>query len=108
VDERWRARFGDVAPNEIVSALRRLHGALPLDPPAYLPLAFPTQDGKAETPVARTASSSPREQSTGGDRALSELSSGVLFAFTVDFERVSRISRPSASRGQVRQLSRTV
>jgi hypothetical protein len=97
MDERWRSRFGDEAVDRLVSSLGTIHRALAIDPPGYLPPVFPTQNGKAEAPVARTSSSARHRGAAGGDPGLSELLSGVLLAFTVDFESVSRISLPIAA-----------
>jgi hypothetical protein len=97
MDERWRSRFGGDAMDRLVSSLGTLHRALAIDPPAYLPPVFPTQNGKAEVPVARTPSSAPHAGVAGGDPGLSELLSGVLLAFTLDFESVSRIALPIAA-----------
>jgi hypothetical protein len=92
MDERWRGRFDDDAMDQLASSLGTVQRAVPIDPPAYLPPVFPTQNGKAETPVVRTSSPRRRRGTKGGDLGLSELLSGVLLAFTVDFERASRTS----------------
>jgi hypothetical protein len=97
MDERWRSRFGDAAMDQLRSSLGTLHRALAIDPPAYLPPVFPTQNGKAEVPLARTSSPARQRGAAGVDPGLSELLSGVLLAFTVDFESVSRISLPIAA-----------
>jgi DNA-binding MarR family transcriptional regulator len=96
MDERWRARFGDDAMDGLSSSLGTLHRAVAIDPPAFLPPVYPTQNGKAEVPVART-SWPARHRASGGEPALSELLSGVLLALTVDLESVSRISLPIAA-----------
>ena len=95
MDRRWRTRFGDEPVDRLSTSLQTLHRSLPIDPPSYLPPVYPTQNGKAETPVARTASADRGEGIARGDElGLSQLLSGVLLAFTVDFEEVSRISLP--------------
>jgi DNA-binding MarR family transcriptional regulator len=97
IEARWRSRFGDNALRRLTSSVQTFHAALPIDPPAYLPPVYPTQNGRAEAPVAR-ASSSKRDPVTAGDSSrLPELLSGVLLAFTVDFELVSRVSLPIAA-----------
>jgi DNA-binding MarR family transcriptional regulator len=92
MDERWRVRFGDDAMDELTSTLGALHRALRFDPPAYVPPVFPTQNGKAETLVARSSSSDGHKGVPNGDPDLSQLLSGVLLALTVAFESVSRTS----------------
>lgn len=89
IEQRWRARFGHAALDELERTLRAVFGHLPVRPPAYLPVVYPTQNGKAETPPPRTSHTA---DARGAD--LSELLSGVLLAFTLDFETQSRISLP--------------
>ena len=89
VEGRWTSRFGP----DIVASLREALGAVreqfdpPLALPRYLPVVYPTQNGKAEVPV-----SSGTDRDDGAD--LSVLLSQVLLRFTIDFEDESRISLP--------------
>jgi hypothetical protein len=85
VAARWRARFGRAGVDALIAALRAVLDADPIDPPCYLPLVFPTQNGKVEQPPARGHERRPV-------RDLPSLLSGVLIAFTLDFEAESRIS----------------
>ncbi|MGA2931460.1 MAG: hypothetical protein ABSE98_05140, partial [Acidimicrobiales bacterium] len=66
---------------------------LPIDPPAYLPVVLPTQNGKSEPALPRTAITGAATARTSA-ADMSQLLSGVLVAFTIDFERASRISLP--------------
>ena len=90
IETRWRARFGDPAVDALLAALGPIYDALDIDPPDYLPVVIPTQTGRADAPVLRAAS-----RGDGRARAapnLATLLAGVLFAFTLDFESVSRIA----------------
>jgi DNA-binding MarR family transcriptional regulator len=60
--------------------------------PDYLPLVFPTQNGRAEIPERK--GSAAVATGTGTHSDLSALLSQVLLSFTVDFERESTISLP--------------
>ena len=88
VDERWRSRFGPLAVVDLTAALHAFFDALALDPPAYLPIVYPTQNGKAEPPPYRS------EPCRSGAPGFASLLTGVLLGFTVDFEHESRISLP--------------
>ncbi len=94
MDERWRSRFGDEAMERLTSSLRTFFRALTIDPPSYLPPVYPTQNGKAEAPVDHCSSERRGTGKGGDDPGLSELLSGLLLTFTLDFESVSRISLP--------------
>lgn len=93
IDARWRARLGATAVDRVERVLRVVFDGLSIDPPAYLPVTHPTQNGKVER---------PRQRGVAGDAAallppngtLSPLLSGVLVAFTVDFESRARIALP--------------
>jgi len=91
IDDRWRTRFGARAIDRLEYALRDIFDKLRIDPPAYLPVVYPTQNGKAAAPArpARAGAAAPL-----GAAGLSPLLSGVLLAFTLDFEAESRISLP--------------
>jgi hypothetical protein len=91
IDERWRARFGAAAVDRLTSALGEVFAALDLDPPDYLPIISPTQNGKAELPARLGA---PEVDRRAADRDLSALLSGVLFGLTLDVERQSAVSLP--------------
>ncbi len=77
LEETWRARFGDGAVDQLQGTLRAAYGLLPFDPPAYLPVVYPTQNGKAEAPPPRAPGGAATDAS-GAD--LSRLLSGVLLA----------------------------
>jgi hypothetical protein len=87
IEARWRSTHGDAAIDALRGALSAVFGALDLDPPDYLPVVYPAKNGVAEAPVARTGA---RDDAPD----LSVLLSGLLFAFTVDFEAASRICLP--------------
>ncbi len=91
VDDRWRMRLG-AAAIDLEQTLRSVFDELPIDPPAYLPMVYPTQNGKAEPapPRATRSGAGPSVDGAG----LSPLLAGVLLAFTLDFERESRLSLP--------------
>jgi DNA-binding MarR family transcriptional regulator len=76
--------------DRLEAALGTVFAQLSVDPPTFLPVVHPTQGGGLHAPFPRggAARSLPRSG------ALSRLLSGVLFAFTVDFESGSRISLP--------------
>jgi DNA-binding MarR family transcriptional regulator len=90
IDGRWRVRLGRPAVDRLERALRAVFDGLPIDPPAFLPVIHPTQGGRLETPLPRHDTVDPLPPSA----ALSPLLSGVLHAFTFDFESRSRISLP--------------
>jgi len=91
VEARWAARFGSAAIDSLRASLQAVVGDLALNLPDYLPVVYPTQNGKAEIPP-------PREPAAVSDPSrnleLSALVSQALLAFTLDFERESRISLP--------------
>jgi DNA-binding MarR family transcriptional regulator len=93
IEKRWRARFGTDVVGDLDGSLRALVGQFEVELPRYLPVVYPAANGKAEVPNATepvpAAAASP---DTPLD--LSALLSQVLLAFTVDFERASRISLP--------------
>jgi hypothetical protein len=69
----------------------RTSDTLDIELPQYLPVVYPTQNGKAEIPLPRSPCS-PVEDAPRLD--LSALLAQVLLAFTMDFEQESRISLP--------------
>ena len=91
IEARWRSRFGDEAVDHLQRSLRPIFGRLPFDPPAFLPVVAPTRNGRSE-PTLSIAAGTPATRVSTAD--LSQLLSGVLLGFTVDFERKSRISLP--------------
>ncbi len=88
MDERWRARLGDDAVERLHDALATVFVRLPIDPPAFLPVVFPTQNGRAEG----APPGPPSHRLDGGTADLVTLLAGVLLAFTLDFEAESRLS----------------
>jgi hypothetical protein len=87
IEERWAVRFGaDHA--RLRAALEQLASAVDLDLPDYLPITFPTQNGKLERFGGLAKAIDP----SGLD--LSVLLSRALLTYTVDFERESAISLP--------------
>ena len=107
VDDRWSERLGRPAFDRLDRALRRVFDALPVDPPAYLPVIHPTQGGKVDMPLPRDVTTGAHALPPGGG-SLSPLLSGVLLAFTVDFEAGARISLPiSANTLRVLDVSGT-
>ncbi len=108
VDVRWRDRFGAAELDALSGALRTLFVRLPVVPPAFLPVVYPTQNGKAEPlpPSSSGAGALPAQ--------LSALLSGVLVAFALDAERTfpdltshrrQHPARPSDERGQASAIS---
>jgi DNA-binding MarR family transcriptional regulator len=102
IDDRWRARLGGPAVERLEAALRTVFEQLSIDPPDFLPVIHPTQGGNVDAPRPRGGPAGPLP--TNG--ALSRLLSGVLLAFTVDFESTSRISLP-VSATSLRVLGRS-
>jgi DNA-binding MarR family transcriptional regulator len=93
IDDRWQERLGAPAFDPLDRALRAVFDALRIDPPAYLPVVHPTQGGKVDVPPPRDVTAGAHA-SVPGRGSLSPLLSGVLLAFTVDFEADARISLP--------------
>ena len=71
----------------------RSSNACPSTLPPLCPFAAPTQNGKAEPTLSIAAAGTPSAARVSS-ADLSQLLSGVLLGFTVDFERKSRISLP--------------
>jgi len=55
VEQRWSERFGSRTIDDLRSALLRIVDQLEMELPDYLPIVYPTQNGKAEVP-SRTKS----------------------------------------------------
>ena len=90
MDERWRGRFGADAVERLHQALAAIFARLPIDPPAFLPVVYPTQNGKA----AAAAPGPPRHRLGPGTVDLVTLLAGVLLSFTLDFEADAKVSLP--------------
>ena len=93
IEERWRERFGRDEILSLREALLAVIDQLEVDLPRYLPVVHPTQNGRAELPGPR-AEDEPAGSAKASHPDLSALLSQVLLAFTLDFERESRISLP--------------
>jgi DNA-binding MarR family transcriptional regulator len=93
IDDRWRQRLGPTPFDRLEQALRAVFDALSIEPPAYLPVVHPTQGGKVDQPRPRGVTAHG-EAALPASGSLSPLLSGVLLAFTVDFEADARISLP--------------
>ena len=89
VEGRWRSRFGDDVVERLRAALGAVRAQVPLALPEYLPVVYPTQNGRAEVP----APGSPATDAAD----LSVLLAQVLLAFTLDFEAASQISLPTSA-----------
>ena len=95
VESRWRGRFGVDAVDGLRHVLTDLFEMLPHDPPAYLPIVFPTANGRAEPLPPRAQAQTRAPSGKAGPQAdLPALLSGVLLSFTVDFEAEARIVMP--------------
>ena len=97
LEERWRARFGPDAIARLRESLQAVVSRLGVELPEYLPVVYPTMNGKAEIPDPAQPAPSPSGSVAAGTTEqieLSSLLSKALLAFTIDFERESRISLP--------------
>jgi len=124
IETRWASRFGPHAVTDLRESLGAVRDRFDPDVPLprYLPVVYPTQNGKAEVPVraggpqdaaaagadrangatgaggaagaARTAGAAPGREDAPGGEDVSVLLSQVLLRFTLDFEVESRISLP--------------
>ena len=95
VEVRWRTRFGEKRIEVLRRALQAVVDQFAVDLPLYLPIVYPTNNGRADVPEPRGAGDSGGSGVSGGARLdLSALLSQTLLAFTIDFERQSRISLP--------------
>jgi DNA-binding MarR family transcriptional regulator len=94
IEDRWRARFGADAIDDLRSALGGMRRHIDLDLPRYLPIVFPSANGMAET-FGHLDPADPAGDEDDPD--LSVLLSQVLLAFTVDFEGPSRIALPTSA-----------
>ena len=108
IDGRWRTRLGRPAVDRLERALMAVFEELPVDPPAYLPVIHPTQGGRLEAPHPRREPGSPLppEAALSTQGSLSPLLSGVLLAFTVDYESRCSVSLP-ISANSLRVLNRS-
>ena len=80
-------RFGDDAVERLHHALATVFVRLPIDPPDFLPVVYPTQNGKAEV----APPGPPSHAADSGTADLVTLLAGVLLAFTLDFEAESKL-----------------
>jgi hypothetical protein len=76
-DDHWRSRFGIPAVDRLDRVLRSVFEGLSIDPPAYLPVIHPAQNGKVEPPPSDVAgTASPRLPRSRGNGSLSHFSVG--------------------------------
>jgi len=94
IEERWRARFGVDDIHALRTSLQTVVGHLDVELPQYLPVTYPTQNGKADIPRRREPASSAAHVGGMLPLDLSVLLSQVLLAFTIYFERHAKISLP--------------
>ena len=93
IEARWEERFGADAVRAVRDSLVAVADRTGLDAPDYVPIVYPTLNGRAELPPVLPAGT-PRSGPTASRSDLSVLLSHVIMAFTVDYERQSRISLP--------------
>ncbi len=86
IEGRWRERFGPAAIAALRAELEAIAGRIELDLPHHLPVSGVYR----QDPERWRARSGPGEKPAALD--LSALLSQVLLAFTIDFERESRLS----------------
>lgn len=96
IEERWRARFDVVDIHTLRTSLQAVVGQLDVEPPQYLPVVYPTQNGKADIPRRREPASSAAYVGGMPSLDLSELLSQVLLAFAIYFEPMRRYRSRSA------------
>jgi DNA-binding MarR family transcriptional regulator len=106
IEERWRARFGAAVVDGLRDALQPIVTLLEVDLPDYLPIVYPTMNGKTEIPRPRARPSASPADRGRRDPDLSVLVAQVLLAFTLDFERASELSLP-ISANELRVLDGT-
>jgi DNA-binding MarR family transcriptional regulator len=90
IEQRWQARLGSEELDRLRTALGNVVDQLEVDLPDYLPIVYPTQNGRAEIPDPGWTGPDPSPG--GADLDLSALLSRVLLAFTLQFEQESRVS----------------
>lgn len=88
IEERWHERFGAAEAGRLAAALRAIAAQLDVELPRYLPVAGVSRQDQARWPPRRDAGALAH----AGPLDLSALLSQVLLAFTIDFERDSRLS----------------
>ena len=88
MDEGWRTRLGGDAVERLHHALASVFVRLSIDPPAFLPVVYPTQNGRAEV----APPGPPSHLVVSGTADLVTLLAGVLLAFTLDFEAESKLA----------------
>ena len=94
IEERWRARFGPAAVDQLSRALVAIADRSELPLPRYLPVVNPTNNGKVGLVLLPADRSVPEGPEVEEEPDLSVLLARVLLLFTLDFEAESRISLP--------------
>jgi DNA-binding MarR family transcriptional regulator len=98
IETRWEERFGAEDVHHLKNSLSNVVDRIEVELPSYMPIVYPSQNGKAEPPQPR-----PQPRLLPGPKAaaepeptpdLSVLLSRALLAFTLDFEQESKISLP--------------
>jgi DNA-binding MarR family transcriptional regulator len=92
IEQRWRDRFGESEIEDLRRPLKALVDHFDIELPEYLPITYPTQNGKAELPVKSPTELQAPADPGRNDSDLSVLLSKVLLAFTLDFEQEAKIS----------------
>ena len=91
IEERWTARFGAEAVGRLRDGLADIASRTGLDLPRYLPMVVPTQNGRSGELL--TGGRGPGADDVAPVE-LSTLLARVLLAFTLDFERATKVSLP--------------
>jgi DNA-binding MarR family transcriptional regulator len=89
VEARWVQRFGRDAIDDLRRALQAVRAQFEIELPQYLPIVFPTQNGRAgksllSEPARRSVTTAPED--------LSVLLAQVLLQFALDYEAEARVS----------------
>lgn len=92
IEECWRSRFEPGAIDDLARSLRTVVEGMDRSLPHYLPVIYPTLNGKAAPNLVPADGPTGPEQD--GPNDLSVLVARVLLGFTLDFEAESRISLP--------------
>jgi DNA-binding MarR family transcriptional regulator len=88
IEDRWRSRFGAGAVADLAVALGAMVERFDGPHPRYLPVVYPTQNGKAAPRLLAPDPTCPAPVPSDLSARLSE----VLLGFALDFEAESRIS----------------
>jgi DNA-binding MarR family transcriptional regulator len=94
IDQRWRDRFGLATVDQLRRALESIADQSDFPLPRYLPVIYPTQNGKALPAILSADRPFEDGSESEEDTDLSVLLARVLLMFTLDFETESRISLP--------------